>query len=301
MKIPYTSPHVSEPLAVAYLAGLPHYAESTRLNIRHALNRLVEFLHGHNQRVQDTTLADLEELRVELCRRLGENTLENYVGNIKRFYQWLEHTHRMLFNPASAWLVPRRKHKLPQVPTEEEIARMLAQPDTDNLLGLRDRAMLEVLYTTGARRSELAALTLDDINLRNGTARLFGKGKKERIAPLGKVAVHWLRRYLAESRAHYAKEHAGKALWFGTRRKPIGPQVITVQLRLYARKAGLSPTFFSPHAFRRACATHMLRHGAHPMMLHQLLGHTRLQTLRPYLQLTVQDLIETHHNSVVGE
>jgi integrase/recombinase XerD len=291
----------SEPLAVAYLASLAHYDPETRKGIGMVLNRLLAFLRERNRRVPDTTQADLEELRILFCQQLAESTRETYIGNVKRFYRWLKQTHRLFFNPAAGLVIPRRERPLPQVPTEEEIARVLAQPDLSKLWGLRDRAMLEVLYSTGARRAELARLTLDDVDLGNGTVRLFGKGKKERIVPVGRMAVHWLRRYLAEARPQQAGKHAGNALWLGKRRKGIGPQMVAVNLRLYARKAGLSPAFFSPHAFRRACATHMLRHGAHPMMLHQLLGHSSLKTLRPYLRLTIQDLIETHHHSVVGE
>jgi integrase/recombinase XerD len=301
MRTKQTLPYESEPLAVAYLASLPHFERDTRQHIRYALNRLVAFLQARNRRVQDTTLADLEELRLEFCRELAESTQECCLGNVKRFYRWLEQTHRLFLNPAATLVIPRPERKLPQVPTEVEIARVLAQPDIGKQWGLRDRAMLEVLYSTGARRAELTALALDDVDLCNGTVRLFGKGKKERIVPLGKVAVHWLRRYLAEVRPRYAGERAGNALWLGKRRKALGPQMVGVNLRHYARKAGLSPAFFSPHAFRRACATHMLQHGAHPVMLHQLLGHSHLKTLRPYLRLTIQDLIATHRNSHLGE
>ena len=298
-----THVHESEPLALAYLETRQHHEPETRRNISKALDHLFTFLRARGRCAQDTTPDDVEALRKELAGRLEPGTQENYLGDIKRFYHWLEKTHRLFLNPAADLFIPRRPRRLPQAPTESEIARLLEQPDTRKPNGLRDRAILELLYSTGARHSEIMALQLADLDFNAATVRLFGKGKKERVVPAGQHALHWLREYLRVSRSRLLHGHeGGTALWISHRtHRPLSYGAVTIMLRKHARKAGLSPSLVTPHAFRRACATHLLRHGAHPAVLQQLLGHVRLSTLKPYLRVTITDIIETHRNSVVGE
>ncbi|MGD0413495.1 MAG: tyrosine-type recombinase/integrase, partial [Verrucomicrobiota bacterium] len=198
-------------------------------------------------------------------------------------------------------VIPRRRRKLIKAPTESHIALLLETPDTSTASGLRDRAWLELAYATGARRIELFRLNVRDLDLQQGLVRLFGKGDKERLVPLGSQARHWLTRYLAEARPKLLKAKETPALWLSSHGGgPLGYEAIQQQLRTLTRKAGLPASLLTPHNLRRACATHLLDHGASPLMLKELLGHERTATLSHYLRQTIADVRATHRRSAPG-
>ncbi|MCP4124617.1 MAG: tyrosine-type recombinase/integrase, partial [Bacteroidetes bacterium] len=186
------------------------------------------------------------------------------------------------------------------VPTEEELEQLLAVPDVSGPVGLRDRAILEVAYGCGLRRSELAGLSILDPDIKNGSLRVSGKGNKERIVPLGRQAVKWLKMYLHQARPKLLKgDPDDKGLWISTRGRKMDGAAIRQQLKRYADKSGIeTPTDL--HSLRRACATHMLRNGAHPVDIGMLLGHSNLKTLSQYLSVTISDLRKMHKNTKLG-
>jgi len=290
----------------AFLASLHsrNYAEKSINSFRLALDAFLLFLAAQEiRRLQDVTLSHLEAYRSYLVeeRALAPNSVHQYLRVVRKFFAYLEETSVVFMNVAIALELPRFQRSLGHVPSEEEIGLLLATPDTSVPTGLRDRAMMEIAYSTGIRVGELCSLRLHDLQLREHLLRIMGKGRKERLVPLGKTATKWLRRYLAESRSSLQLNKKEDALWLSSRQgKPL--QILSVEqsLRRYSRQAGLSPTI-APHALRRACATHMLRNGAHPVEVQLLLGHASLKTLSQYLGLTITDLKVAHRNSNPGQ
>jgi len=177
---------------------------------------------------------------------------------------------------------------------------LLGQPDVATPLGLRDRAILETMYSAGIRRQETLDLKVDSVDLERGVARVLGKGQRERMAPLGPAAVEWLGRYLAQARPRLAGAASGDALWLGKNGKPLSGAGLQDMLRAY-RKAPNIVTLIGLHSIRRACATHMLRRGASPVTIQMLLGHADMKHLSQYLRLTISDLQRAHAASRVGQ
>ena len=185
------------------------------------------------------------------------------------------------------------------VPSEEEVRRLLGQPDITTPVGMRDRALLETAYGTGARLKELVGLTLDRVVLADQTVRLMGKGSKERLVPLGGPAAEWLGRYLAEARPKLLRVSTSDQLWISLRGDPLGYGGVIAVVRLHARASGMAHPI-SPHALRRACVTHMLRRGASPAVLQEMLGHASLGSLSQYLQVAIRDIKDMHAHTRPG-
>ncbi len=200
-------------------------------------------------------------------------------------------------DPTLDLLPPRLPRRLPQVLGESEVERLLdvATPDTPR--GLRDRAMLELLYATGLRVSELVGLELGQIDLRMGWVRVYGKGRKERLVPMGEEALHWVTRYLAEARPVLLAGRRADALFPGRGAAPLTRQACWYRIRALGRAAGIRKAF-SPHGLRHAFATHLLDHGADLRMVQMLLGHSDLSTTQIYThvaQARLKALHAAHH------
>jgi integrase/recombinase XerD len=180
--------------------------------------------------------------------------------------------------------------------------RLLSVINITTHIGIRDRAMVETAYCCALRLNEMLKLTIFNTDFDNRTLRVPGKGKKERILPLGKQAVKWLKEYMIKARPHLA-EHAENTncdlLWLSDEGKAVSERSYQNMLRCHAEKANLSGKV-TGHSMRRACATHMLKNGAHPVAVQHLLGHADLHTLRRYLNLTLDDLRKAHAKSKLG-
>lgn len=264
---------------------------------------LFAFLTGRGvARLQDVTPDDLEAYRLSLVDRpCKQGTIESYLWSARTFFTWLEKTQRLFVNPTENLTVKRPRKQILPVPTEEEMRKLLAHPDTTKPVGLRDRALLETLYCTGVRRGELLNMKIFDPDFDRGMIRVLGKGKKERILPLGKQAVHWLKQYMREARRKMVKDQIDvRALWVSKDGDPLSDIRVDQMVRLRAKEACIE-TPISLHGIRRACATHMLAHGAHPVQLQMLLGHSSLQTLSHYLQVGIKQMMKTHHNCKPGK
>ena len=289
-------------LAGEFLAdiGYRRYSPRTLEIYRLGLTDFARFLAaGGIREAREVTAPRIEAYRRHLRQRgfspAGEET---YLHGVKRFFGFLEDTQRVFENPFAGLGPVRRERKLMPVPTEAEMQALLAAPNVATARGVRTRAILEVAYSTGARLEELARMRHSDLDLANGAVRILGKGNRERMAPLGAAAIEWVRKYVVEVRARQTRT-AGGALWVKALGLPLGSVMIGRLIRECARRAG-TVTPITPHGIRRACATHMLNRGAHPVQLQMLLGHTSLKHLSQYLRVSFRELRAIHERSRLG-
>jgi len=256
---------------------------------------------GPKKRLQDLSVADMEKYQVhERKRDIAGATADCLISDNKKFFQFLEDSGEIFVSPMAKTVIRWTPRRLKHVPSEEDMRKLLAAVDTTKPNGVRDKALLEVMYSTGARMGELLNMSVFDPDLDRGTVRVFGKGKKERTVPLGKHAVLWLKQYLKAARPKLLKDRIEvTSLWVGKDGYPIGKTRVDQIVKAASDAAGLKPPA-SSHSLRRACATHMLRGGAHPVQIQMLLGHATLNTLSQYLQVTITDMQAMHKQSRPG-
>ena len=269
-------------------------AENTRKAYRTDLFLLSRYLRQHGQALASARSQDLWGfLSAETAAGLTARTAARRLASIRAFYRYLCRLGELRINPATELEAPRLPHSLPHGLSEREVETLLEAPDTATPRGLRDRAMLEVLYATGLRVSELVSLRLDQVNLRQGAVRVTGKGGRERIVPLGEEARDWLERYLSKSRAEFLRGRRLDSLFPGTRGAHLTRQAFWSAIRRYARKAGL-PGDISPHRLRHAFATHLLEHGADLRAVQMLLGHSDVTKTQIYTHVARERLRALH-------
>ncbi|PMR76242.1 site-specific tyrosine recombinase XerD [Billgrantia endophytica] len=219
------------------------------------------------------------------------------LSSLRGFYRWALVEARIDRDPLAEVRLPRVRPNLPDTLEEEEVERLLAAPDLSTDLGLRDRAMLEILYGCGLRVSELVGLTVDAVNLRQGVVRVRGKGDKDRLVPLGEEAVHWLSRYLRTARGALMQDVTRPALFPGRGDRSLTRQAFWHRIKAHARTAHITHPL-SPHTLRHAFATHLLNHGANLRVVQLLLGHSDLSTTQIYThvaQARLEVLHADHH------
>ncbi|HVI57298.1 MAG TPA: site-specific tyrosine recombinase XerD [Luteimonas sp.] len=197
-------------------------------------------------------------------------------------------------DPTALLEPPKLPRSLPKALAESQVDALLAAPDVATPLGLRDRAMLELMYAAGLRVSELVGLPANAVNLRQGVLRVTGKGSKERLVPLGEESQHWLERYLAESRPVLAGKRALAPLFLGGRGEAPSRQQFWGLVKRYAAAAGIDPAKVSPHGLRHSFATHLLNRGADLRALQMLLGHASLSTTQIYTLVAREHLKQLH-------
>jgi integrase/recombinase XerD len=215
------------------------------------------------------------------------------LSSLRRFYRYLLREEKITDDPTAQLESPKLGRPLPKSLTEEQVEKLLQAPDAGTALGLRDRAMLETLYATGLRVSELVGLTLQQANLQAGVVKVIGKGDKERLVPLGEEAIEWLQRYLHAARARLLHGQTSYALFPTARGAAMTRQAFWHNLKRYTRVAGIQ-THLSPHTLRHAFATHLLNHGADLRVVQMLLGHVDLSTTQIYTQVARERLKQLH-------
>ncbi|MBJ6980286.1 site-specific tyrosine recombinase XerD [Luteimonas sp. MC1895] len=213
---------------------------------------------------------------------------------LRAFYGWRLRQGLRADDPTALLEPPRLPRLLPQALSESDIGRLLEAPDADTADGLRDRAMLELMYACGLRVSELVDLPATGVNLRQGVLRVAGKGGKERLVPLGEQAQDWLERYLARSRPALAGRATPAALFLTTRAAGLSRQGFWALVKRHAAAAGVDPARVSPHGLRHSFATHLLNHGADLRSLQMLLGHSSLSTTQIYTLVAREQLKRLH-------
>jgi len=213
---------------------------------------------------------------------------------IKAFFKWATRNNRILYNPAGELELPRKEHRLPKVILNlVEVERVLAQPDTLIPNGVRDRAMLEILYSTGMRRMELIGLEHNDVDYQRGTVTVRGKGNRDRVCPIGVRALNWLHRYLDEVRPDLVIEPDPRNLFLQSLNQPFKPDNLSKTVTKYIDAADINKSG-SCHLFRHTCATLMHENGADIRFIQQLLGHASLETTQIYTQVSIQTLKNIH-------
>jgi integrase/recombinase XerD len=219
---------------------------------------------------------------------------------LRRFYAWLLRDRRIDQDPTRLLESPKTERPLPVSLNEEQVVDLLNAPDTGNDIGYRDRAMLELLYATGLRVSELVNLQLSQVSIEPGVLRIIGKGNKERLVPVGEVALDWLAAYTRHVRPSLLqnKSAATNAVFVTQRGKAMTRQAFWYMIKRHALHAGIDPEKLSPHTLRHAFATHLLNHGADLRVVQMLLGHSDISTTQIYTHVADQrlrDLYKQHH------
>lgn len=240
----------------------------------------------------------LDYLSYRLKKGYSSRSTSRCLSSIRAFYKYLLFNSFISKDPTEKIESPKIGHSLPKVLSEEDVLELIKTPDTRNPIGIRDRAMLEILYATGLRVTELITLELVNLNVRQGLVRVMGKGSKERLVPIGEQALDWVEKYVAYARLELiGKKQDSPYLFLSKRGKVMTRQAFWYRIKIYAIKSGIDNSL-SPHTLRHAFATHLLNHGADLRTVQLLLGHTSLSTTQIYTEVAkhrMQELHRTHH------
>ena len=236
-------------------------------------------------------------LAARVAAGASRRTSARLLSSLRRFYRYQVRQGTMADDPTARVEAPRAERSLPAALTENEVESLLQAPDPDTLIGRRDRCMLEVLYATGLRVSELVGLAVGQVNRRQGLVRVIGKGGRERLVPLGEAAQDALAHYLAEDRPVLSGNGTDPAVFLTARGRGMTRQAFWYRVREHAATAGIHKAL-SPHTLRHSFATHLLNHGADLRVVQMLLGHSDLSTTQVYTHVArarLQALHATHH------
>lgn len=228
------------------------------------------------------------------AQAMANNSVIRMVSSLRKFYRFLLETEQITIDPMQQVDSPKKQQHLPQVLSQAEVKRLLAVPDTTTALGIRDRTILEVLYATGLRVSELTHLKLAELHLSLGLIQTLGKGDKERLIPIGDVAIEWIKRYLETSRPTFLKAGQSEPILFLNHYgRPFTRQGIWKNLKQMVRAAGIEKDI-TPHTLRHSFATHLLENGADLRVVQELLGHADISTTQIYTRVSQKHLREVY-------
>lgn len=270
-------------------------AENTLFSYRLDLLHFHEFCRKRNLEALDETARQTIILYLlELKREeKAPATISRHLASLRAFYRFLLIENILSLDPTANLESPHSAHRLPRVMTVAEVETLLNQPRLNSPAGLRDKAMLELLYATGIRVSEMVSLDLDRVDLNHGFIRCLGKGSRERVAPLGRTAVFYVAEYLARGRARLAKGKPSSALFINRLGSRLTRQGFWKIIKRYAREA-LIDREITPHTLRHSFATHLLENGADLRSVQELLGHSDISTTQIYTHLTGARLREVY-------
>jgi integrase/recombinase XerD len=258
---------------------------------RRDLRTLAGWLQGRP--LVSATESDLRSFAADEHARARASTANRRLACFRRFYRWALREGRIAADPTLRLAGARRPARFPSTLSETGVEALLAAPDADVDLGLRDRAMLELLYATGLRVSELVGLRLVDLSLNEGLVRVFGKGGKERVVPLGAEARHWVERYLRTARRALLAGRTAEACFVTRRGAGMSRLMFWKLVKRYATAAGIEAPL-SPHGLRHAFATHLINHGADLRVVQMLLGHADISTTQIYTHVARERLKALH-------
>ncbi|MEZ5503683.1 MAG: site-specific tyrosine recombinase XerD [Halioglobus sp.] len=274
-------------------------SSNTLSSYRRDLRQFDEWLR--NTDGDSITSASRASLQAYLGARLAQGqsprSSARFLSCARGFYHFLLREGRLTVDPTLDVESPRIGRPLPRALSELEVDLLLRAPDTEQALEMRDRTMLELLYACGLRVSELTGLRLVQVSMNQGVVRVFGKGSKERLVPIGEEALRWLQSYLAGPRAELLRGLPSEVVFPSSRGTQMTRQTFWYRIKLYAQRAGIRK-HLSPHTLRHAFATHLLNHGADLRVVQMLLGHSDLSTTQIYThvaQQRMQELHERHH------
>jgi integrase/recombinase XerD len=270
-------------------------AKLTQASYRRDLEGLARWLESRENALLRAAPQDLHDYLAERSAdHYASRSNARLLSSLRAFYAQQLRRGAITRDPAAALASPKLGRPLPKALSESQVEALLNAPDLATPLGLRDRAMVELMYATGLRVSELVGLPAMAVNLRQGVLRVSGKGDKERLLPMGEEAQHWLERYLAESRPALAQGKSRTALFLGRRGAALSRQQFWNLVKALALRAGIDPGKVSPHGLRHSFATHLLNHGADLRVLQMLLGHSSLSTTQIYTLVAREGLKRLH-------
>jgi integrase/recombinase XerD len=270
-------------------------APASLTGYRQDLGQWAAWLAQHGKSLHQAQRADVEAFIGAQFRQAAKVTsINRRLSSLRRFYQLQLQRGTLKEDPCLRVKAPKMPRRLPKNLSEAQVEALLGSPDCTTVLGLRDRTMIETLYATGLRVSELVGLKLGQVSLDMGVVRVLGKGSKERLVPLGEEALAWITRYLKEGRPALAGRGGSDAMFLTTRRGPPTRQTFWYALKRYAVLAGIDPAGLSPHTLRHAFATHLLNHGADLRVVQLLLGHADITTTQIYTHVARERLKRLH-------
>jgi integrase/recombinase XerD len=276
-------------------------AKNTLAAYRSDLALFAGWLAARGKCLADAAEIDINDYLAHLHERPGRikpTSQRRLHTALKRLYRWLIERGRIQADPLLNIERPLRAERFPRTLSEAQVEALLDAPATDTPLGLRDRALLELLYATGLRVSELVGVKLFELSLQDGVVRTLGKGAKERLVPLGEVAAEWLQRYLAAARGEILKGRTCDEVFVTGRGAGMTRQMAWTLIKKYATLAGIPRERISPHVLRHAFATHLLNHGADLRAVQMLLGHADISTTQVYTHVArerIKQLHQKHH------
>ncbi|MCC4264029.1 site-specific tyrosine recombinase XerD [Oceanimonas baumannii] len=273
-------------------------SDNTLASYRSDLSHFAAWLDGEGGSllaVDGLTLQQYLAHRIDLGFKASSTA--RMLSVLRRFFQYLLREQLRPDDPSVLIAGPKLPKRLPKDLSEQQVTALLDTPEAGDPLELRDKAMLELLYATGLRVTELVSLSMESVSLRQGLVRVTGKGNKERLVPMGEEALYWLSRFLKEGRAALLGEQASDVVFPSRRARQMTRQTFWHRIKHYALRAGISQEL-SPHTLRHAFATHLLNHGADLRVVQMLLGHSDLSTTQIYTHVAthrLNALHEEHH------
>ncbi len=232
-------------------------------------------------------------LAYQFKKKIRASSAARLLSSLKRLFRWLQRQNRIAVDPTLNIDTPKLPRNLPKSLTEKDVEHLLAAPDVETPRGERDKAMLEILYASGLRVSELVTLKMPQVSQDMGVVRVLGKGSKERLVPLGEESLAWVKRYVADGRLALLAGKGSDDLFVTSRGSAMSRQSFWQIIKRYASQAGLN-AMISPHVLRHAFATHLLNHGADLRVVQLLLGHSDISTTQIYTHVARERLKQLH-------
>jgi len=280
-----------------------NFSEHTIKNHKCFFGKFLRWCEERHVKVDDVTQELIERYQRHIFHHRDPETGEGMTLHsqrvvavaIRTFFKWMKKRGYLKSNPAADVEIPRKEKRLPvNGLTVAEVEKILSKPDVTTALGLRDRAIMEVLYSTGIRRSEIAELALYDINPQSGVLTVRqGKGRKDRVLPIGERALKWIEQYIIDSRPALIADPDHGKLFCQTRGAPMSPKVVGYIVKQYMQEAEITKKG-SCHLFRHAMATALLENGAELKFLQQMLGHEQITSTQVYGNVSIRKLKEAH-------
>ncbi|WP_083540982.1 site-specific tyrosine recombinase XerD [Photobacterium sanguinicancri] len=274
-------------------------SENTLMSYRNDLLKLQHWLTDNGLTVLTVSEDDLHKYQQWLFDADYKQTSRARMASaIRRLFQYLNREKMRVDDPSAMLVSPRLPKRLPKDISEGEVGALLDAPDPNDPLELRDKAMLELLYATGLRVTELVSLTMENVSLRQGVVRVIGKGEKERLVPMGEDAIDWIEQFIESGRPQLLGEKTSDVVFPSRRAKQMTRQTFWHRIKHYAVRAGIDTEKLSPHVMRHAFATHLLNYGADLRVVQMLLGHSDLSTTQIYTHVATErlkQLHQTHH------
>lgn len=283
---------------IVYLKTGKSFSPHTISAYSFELNRFYSFIEKNKNTAEEIEQQDIVDYLYFLRNSgLKERSISRALSSLKSFFKYLVSEGEIEKNPTALIDTPKLQQSLPKVMSPEEVDRLLSAPERSTTRGLRDLAMLELLYATGLRVSELVNLSLNDLHLEEGFLRVMGKGSKERIVPIAEKTIYTIKKYLEKSRPFFAKESHNSQLFFSRPGRKMTRQAFWTIIKKYALKAGIS-TEITPHTLRHSFATHLLVNGADLRAVQLMLGHSDISTTQIYTHLEtprLKKIIKKYH------